>query len=328
MRYFFVNLGKYYKEQRQGKFLWAPIYNGRGQRVSHWENMQLINKGDIIFCNNNAHIVSVGIAKSSAYLSDIPVEFHNAWSIKGRRVDMEFVDLEQPFRFFSHKDYILKNIDMHENPFDVRGKAKQGYLFLLDSRIACYFIEQMKEVRVFLMLHQKQNEIENDWEEEKEERQQLEKIHNGSVTGYSVEQLEKKIRERYHYSSSNTTSGKMSSRLETDSKLKATRLEYAQFLCEVDPMHQTFLNATGIHQYMECHHLIPMKAQKNFQNINLDHIYNLISVCPICHRKVHYASLEVKREIFFKMYEIREKELFKIGFTRDRMNSIFEQYYC
>ena len=30
MRFWFVNLGKYYDAQREGRFLWAPIYNKNG----------------------------------------------------------------------------------------------------------------------------------------------------------------------------------------------------------------------------------------------------------------------------------------------------------
>ena len=75
MRFWFVNLGKYYNEQREGRFLWAPLYNEKGSVLSHWDSLKDVNRGDVILCNNNGRIFSVGIAKDHAYLSNIPDEF-------------------------------------------------------------------------------------------------------------------------------------------------------------------------------------------------------------------------------------------------------------
>ena len=55
--------------------------------------------------------------------------------------------------------------------------------------------------------------------------------------------------------------------------------------------HATFESIHGT-QYLEAHHLIPMKAQKDFlsENINLDRLENIVALCPNCHKAVHYGT--------------------------------------
>lgn len=104
-------------------------------------------------------------------------------------------------------------------------------------------------------------------------------------------------------------------------------LDKAKFMFEIDNNHKTFINSSGNNQYMECHHIIPMKAQKDFKYLKLDSIFNLISVCPICYRKIHYADNEGKLEVFMKMYKIRKKEMLERGFTEEKIKEIYNKYY-
>jgi len=62
----------------------------------------------------------------------------------------------------------------------------------------------------------------------------------------------------------------------------------------------------------ECHHIIPLNAQKDFIHTKLDSLFNIIAVCPLCHRKVHYAVKEEKEKIFIQMYNKRKND--KTGF--------------
>lgn len=86
--------------------------------------------------------------------------------------------------------------------------------------------------------------------------------------------------------------------------------------------------------YVECHHLIPMMAQdeflsngKNSPSIYLDSLFNLISLCPICHTQFHYGNNEEVEKIFWKAYELRKEELLAEGFTKEKMKDIFNKYY-
>lgn len=327
MRFWFVNLGKYYKAQREGRFLWAPLYNERGGINSHWDSLKDIDKGDVILCNNNGKIFSVGIAKNYAYLSDIPDEFEQTWKPEGRRIDLKFIDIKNPIKYKDYKDYIQNNINPEENPFDINGNAKLGYLFPLDEKIAKFLLNKMNNKEITDLLEINNVDLQNEIEEILEEQEQFEKINNGSIKGYSESELKQIDNCDYHYEPKVVEGKKKTLRENTDTRLKATRMEQANYLCEIDHNHRTFTNASGNYQYLECHHIIPMNAQKDFPNIKLDSMFNLIAICPICHMQVHYATPEEKDEIFAKMYELRKKEMLEHGFDLAKINEIFNKYY-
>ena len=327
MKYWFVNLGKYYKAQRKGHYLWAPLYNKKGSKQAHWELMSEINKGDVILCNKNGRILSVGTAQGSAYLSNIPDELEQSWRSEGRKVDLEFIDIESSFYFKEHKDYILSNINKDENPFDINGNAKQLYLSRLDENIAKYLLKEINNKELNKLINLSIEYLDNEIEEIKEEQEQFEKINNGSIKAYTEEELSKLEKNTYKYDFNSTSNKKIVFREKTDPKLKATRMKKARYLCEIDMNHKTFTNFSESHQYMECHHIIPMSAQKDYPDKKLDSLFNLIALCPVCHSQAHYASLKEKSEIFLKMYELRKKEMMENGFDLSELNNIFQNYY-
>ncbi len=61
MNYFFVFQNKSYLKEKAGGYLWAPKRNKKG-RVSHWERMTEVKKGDLIIHSYLKKIVAVSIA--------------------------------------------------------------------------------------------------------------------------------------------------------------------------------------------------------------------------------------------------------------------------
>lgn len=327
MNYWFVNLGTYYKEQREGRYLWAPLRDRTGKILNHWDSLKDVNRGDIIICNNGG-IVSVAVAKDHAYLSDIPDEFEHTWQKEGRRIDLRFIDLEKPLNYIKYKDYILKNIDPDKNPFDINGHAKLGYLYPLDEKIAIFLLDKMNNDEINNLLDINSTELKEEIEEYQEEQEQFEKINNGSVQEYTNEELDKIEKNNKNYKYVEKTQSKEKVLKEnTDSRLKETRMKSANYLCEINPNHKTFTNSSGKHQYLESHHIVPMKAQKYFPDIKLDSFFNLISLCPVCHRQVHHANMEEKQDIFYRMYEIRKKEMLEHGFDKETIDAVFNRFY-
>ena len=53
----------------------------------------------------------------------------------------------------------------------------------------------------------------------------------------------------------------------------------------------------------------------------------MFSLCPVCHRQVHHANLEEKRDIFYRMYEIRKKEMLEHGFDEEIIDAVFNRFY-
>jgi 5-methylcytosine-specific restriction protein A len=101
-------------------------------------------------------------------------------------------------------------------------------------------------------------------------------------------------------------------------------LEKANFLCEVDNAHETFISKATNQQYVEAHHLIPLQFQEEFL-YSLDVPSNIVSLCPNCHRKLHFASIEQKKEILEKLLENRHNRLkeFAIDISKDKLFEIY-----
>jgi len=69
-------------------------------------------------------------------------------------------------------------------------------------------------------------------------------------------------------------------------------LKNANFKCEFDDSHSTFLTNKGV-PYMEGHHLIPCTVSNTerfwSKKRNIDCPENIICLCPICHRRIHFG---------------------------------------
>lgn len=92
----------------------------------------------------------------------------------------------------------------------------------------------------------------------------------------------------------------------------AQALENAGHKCEHKSHHETFINAKSGNHFVEAHHLIPMQFQDNFK-YSLDVPENIIALCPNCHRAIHYANEDVKKEMLSIFLREREDGLNKRG---------------
>jgi hypothetical protein len=90
----------------------------------------------------------------------------------------------------------------------------------------------------------------------------------------------------------------------------------ANFKCEIDSNHNTFINKKTHKQYMEPHHLIPMNKQWAFE-FDIDVPENILCLCPTCHKKIHLAEDEQKREILLQAFNMRKDALPKRGISID-----------
>ena len=124
---------------------------------------------------------------------------------------------------------------------------------------------------------------------------------------------------------------KTNRRYSTDSRLGKTAIEKANFVCELDKhfghKHLTFETSKG-HQYLEAHHLIPMKAQKDFPNQNLDRTENIVAICPNCHRAIHYGSKSEKIKYLKPLYDDRIEKLRECEHHIDiSFDELIKRYY-
>jgi 5-methylcytosine-specific restriction protein A len=91
-------------------------------------------------------------------------------------------------------------------------------------------------------------------------------------------------------------------------------LENAGFECEMDPTHETFISSASGKNYIEAHHLMPLKQQRSY-DYNLDIPENIVALCPTCHRKFHHAKSEIKEDLLTTVYMHRKAKLKTSGLT-------------
>lgn len=99
--------------------------------------------------------------------------------------------------------------------------------------------------------------------------------------------------------------------------IKMQSIESAGYQCEISPKHTTFTSKSTGHQYMEGHHALPMKYQDKFEK-SLDVYANIICLCPICHRLLHYGVTSEKENVLDKIYYDRSKRLAVSGIKVSR----------
>ena len=106
-------------------------------------------------------------------------------------------------------------------------------------------------------------------------------------------------------------------------------LEINNYTCQFEIItgksHKSFNSKEG-NQYVEAHHLIPMKASKDFFPRNLDRPSNIVCLCPTCHAKLHHGDLNERKKLLKLLYDkyimqLNEEEIY-IGFEE-----LFNKYY-
>lgn len=71
-------------------------------------------------------------------------------------------------------------------------------------------------------------------------------------------------------------------------RIVANALALANYECEIDRAHPSFVKRTDGHRYMEAHHLIPLEYHAEFA-YSLDVEENVICLCSNCHREIHHG---------------------------------------
>lgn len=99
--------------------------------------------------------------------------------------------------------------------------------------------------------------------------------------------------------------------------VKKQSIEMADYTCEIDEAHETFITESTRKRYMEGRHAIPMKKQGVF-SVSLDVYANIICLCPTCHRLLHYALKEDRENVLDKIYCQRAERLIKSGIKLSR----------
>lgn len=102
--------------------------------------------------------------------------------------------------------------------------------------------------------------------------------------------------------------GRLSFSYPRSTDVASMAIRRANFLCEMNGSHKTFLSSSKSKPYVEAHHLIPLCNQKAFK-FSLDVLSNVVALCPTCHRLLHHGLAEDKKTHLKKMFGKRKLEL-------------------
>ena len=103
--------------------------------------------------------------------------------------------------------------------------------------------------------------------------------------------------------------------------LRKQALALAHYSCEMNKEHESFIAERTGEPYMEGHHAIPMRLQESFDN-SLDIYANIVCLCPICHRKIHYGMKCDRIDMINRIYDNRAERLANSGIQLDRQEFI------
>ena len=126
--FWWVNQRETFAEERELGLLWAPLLSRASRRQSHWDSMDLVAEGDIVF--HYAFGSIRGVSRVLLASRDAGRPFHREeWNEAGREVRVDFQEIEMPF-YLDQIPRELRSTQTQPNaPFNAKGGVNQGYLW-------------------------------------------------------------------------------------------------------------------------------------------------------------------------------------------------------
>ena len=149
---FFVFQGATFEKECRGEYIWAPIFTMTETQPHHWTRLLDVRKGDIILHGCDGYVKAISVAKDACYDCEQPVELttENAWDKNGRRVDCEYIRINNPIKTSQFVDDILRLSNVKYSPFDKNGNGNMGYLFEINRKLARIFIAESVKQNPYL----------------------------------------------------------------------------------------------------------------------------------------------------------------------------------
>jgi len=123
-----VNQNQTHSEEIPGGFMWSPKRNANGARNQFYENMRLVEPGDIVFSFYGTRLQHVGVVTTRAETAPKP-DFGTTgenWSQEGWLVGVEYTKLEAPPRPKTHMELIRPLLPAKYSPLQANGNSLQS----------------------------------------------------------------------------------------------------------------------------------------------------------------------------------------------------------
>lgn len=108
-----------------------------------------------------------------------------------------------------------------------------------------------------------------------------------------------------------------------DKTVKIRALQRANYLCEINHNHKTFISKSNGKPFMQGHHLIPLEYEFLFP-YSLDVEANVVCLCSLCHDEIHHGVNY--KTLIKQLYEERKEDLKKCGIEIENINLLYDMY--
>jgi len=315
MSVFYVYQGDTYKYELAGEYVWSPKLNSAGGKNAGYTMMTNVKKGDFILHNCNGKIMAISIAKTDCYDGDQPSELYGKsstsnWDKDGYRIDTKYYELDTPLLVTKYKTWLAANY-VDGSAFTVNGTGKQQYMCKIADVHAVYLLEKAIELQKSTdTISILKAAIADIVEEKESEYDQIEKNEIDNLVGSSGDKKpEWNNKKTKQETITSLTTGR--EKPKRDTQVAVDALAHAEYVCEFDETHRTFIRKNG-KPYTEPHHLIPISKYRDFE-YGVDRMQNIVSLCSHCHNLLHYGRLEDKLPVLKKLYDARKDALRDIG---------------
>lgn len=146
MAFYWVFQNSTFKEESAGNYLWAPKKGKNGRTPFHWETMNYLQEGDIVFSSYQQKIVAVSTVISTAYDHKKPfaVNTDNEWEEEGNKVNLNFHKLNNPIQLKVFSSELQKLLNVFHGPLNSKGTGNQGYLYEVSDEAGTILLRQVE----------------------------------------------------------------------------------------------------------------------------------------------------------------------------------------
>lgn len=97
-----------------------------------------------------------------------------------------------------------------------------------------------------------------------------------------------------------------------DRRVAAEAIRRNHFMCQIDSNHAWFHSKATNKNYVEAHHIIPISTQALFE-YSIDCTPNIASLCPVCHRQIHYGYKSDKIKLLEILWDRNKNDIEQAG---------------
>jgi len=139
VRYWWVSHNQTFRHEFTGGFLWSPKTTANGTHNYFYDAMTEAQPGDIVFSFASSQVQAIGVVMRRADTTPKP-DFNGVgsnWSDVGWYLEVEFQQLENPFRPKDYIDFIRPLLASKYAPLRPNGDGNQGvYLTEISRNLA------------------------------------------------------------------------------------------------------------------------------------------------------------------------------------------------